>query len=493
MIISRTNHFPIVSIVSRVFSHIYHTIDKPFNSPGEHLTRVSYIEVLASKVPVGENENEVLRYLLNDEVCASICPSKELVDKVLQRFEDDWKSALGIFRWAGMQYGYKHTLEAYDKIVDILGKARKFDSMLSLVGEMCEGNLVTLNTIAKVMRRFAGGGKWEEAIRIFNNLGMYGLEKNTETMNLLLDTLCKERRVGLARDVFLELKRHIAPNAHTFNIFIHGWCKHRRVEEAHWTLEEMKGHGCRPCIISYSTIIQAYCNQFNFRKVYELLDEMEANGHIPNVVTYTILMYSLTKSNEFEEALQVYEKMKSVKCKPDTLFYNALIHVLGRAGQLREASHVFEVEMPMNGIIPNTSTYNTMIAMFCHHSQEQNALWILDEMEKSKFCKPDLKTYNPLLKLCFRTGKTDNDLSMLINDMINKHHLSLDLSTYTLLIHGLCRADKCERAYILLEEMISREITPRYQTCRLLLDEVQQKNMTDVSDRIEDLMKKMKS
>ncbi|OVA20466.1 Pentatricopeptide repeat [Macleaya cordata] len=460
----------------------------------QHLdsTTESYLELLISRVRVRNNEDEVLQSLLQDRSCCSIYLSSYLVERLLQRFEDDWKSALGFFRWAGTRTDYAHTPEAYDKVVDILGKSKQMERMCLLVEEMRERNYVTLKTIAKLMRRLAGAGRYKDAIKMFDDLGTFGLEKDTESMNLLLDTLCKEKRVELAREVFLELKKHISPNAHSFNIFIHGWCKFNRVDEAHWTIQEMKGHGCRPCVISYSTIIQAYCNQSNFRKVYELLDEMQIQGCPPNVVTYTTLMHSLAKSEEFEEALQIYERMKLVGCKPDTLFYNSLIHVLGRAGRLKDAAHVFEVEMPMNNIAPNSSTYNTMISMFCHHSQEQNALNVLKEMEKSTFCKPDLQTYNPLLKLCFRTGKTDSNLSTLLDDMINKHYLGLDLSTSTLLIHGLSRANKCERAYTIFEEMIRQEITPRYQTCRLLLDEVKQKNMYDVADKIEDVMKQMK-
>lgn len=73
----------------------------------------------------------------------------------------------------------------------------------------------------------------------------------------------------------------------------------------------------------------------------------------------------------------------------------------------------------------------------------------------------------------------------------NKHHLSLDVSAYTLLIRGLCRADKADWAYLLFDEMVGQEITPRYQTCRLMLDEVRQKNMYDAAERIEDFMKKL--
>lgn len=453
--------------------------------------RLPDIDVIISKVHVGSSEDEVFQSLKQDHVCNAIQPSHYLVNKLIHRFKDDWKSALGIFRWAGSCPGYEHSSEIYEMMVDILGKMRQMDQMRALLEEMSKGHIVTLNTVAKVMRRFSGAGQWEDAVRTFDELGTFGLEKNTETMNLLLDTLCKEGKVELARSVFLELKSCIPPNAHTFNIFIHGWCKINRVDEAQWTIQEMKGHGCHPCVISYSTIIQSYCRQYNFSKVYELLDEMQAQGCPPNVVTYTTVMSYLAKSGDFEEAIRITEKMKIVGSKPDSRFFNCLIYTLGRASRVQEAVFVYQVEMPENGVAPDTSTFNTMITMFSHHGHHEKAFHVLEEMNKLEHCKPNVQTFHPLLKSCFKTGKTDECLSQLLDDMVNKHHLSLDITTYTLVIHGLCRANKCEWAYLLFKEMIGHDITPRYQTCRLILDEVKQKHMYDAAEKIEAVMKKL--
>ncbi|XP_027347128.1 pentatricopeptide repeat-containing protein At3g04130, mitochondrial [Abrus precatorius] len=466
---------------TRYFSHK--------EQPQEDLTR--YVDFLAAKIGKGISEEQILHSLCNDQACEAIPLSQNLVHVLLRRYKDDWKSALGVFKWAGSRSSFKHLPESYDMMVDILGRMKVMEKLRDFLEEMREGSLVTLNTVAKVMRRFVGAGQWEDAVRLFDDLQTLGLEKNTESMNLLLDALCKEKFVEQAREIFLELKHHIAPNAHTFNIFIHGWCKVGRVEEAHWTIQEMKGYGCRPCVISYSTIIQCYCQEENFSRMYEILDEMQAQGCSPNVVTYTTIMCALAKAEKFEEALEVVERMKSAGCRPDTLFYNSYIYMLGRASRVDKATYVFKVAMPEAGVVPNTSTYNSMISIFCHYAQENKSFEILKEMENSGICKPDVQTYHPLIKACFRTGKIDSLLSNILNDMINKHHLGLDLSTYTLLIHGLCRAGRCEWAFSLFEEMIDQGILPRYRTCRLLLDAVKQKCMYQATEKIEGLMKKL--
>ncbi|KAI5679328.1 hypothetical protein M9H77_10278 [Catharanthus roseus] len=447
------------------------------------------LDTLIAKVCAAGSEDEVCHSLM----CSRIQIDHYLVEGLLHRFKDDCKSSLGVLRWAESHEYYKPFSVFYDQVLDTLGKMKQMEKMRALVEEMNRSQLVSFNTIAKLMRRFAGAGMWEDAVRIFDQLENFGLEKNTDSMNLLLDTLCKERKVEQARTIFLELKSHIPPNANTFNIFIHGWCKVNRVDEAHWTIQEMKGHGCRPCVISYSIIIQSYCQQSNFSRVYELLDEMKDQNCTPNVVTFTTIMCSLTKSERFEESLQILERIKATGCKPDTLFYNALLHTLGRAGQVDKAIHVFKVEMPKIGVPPNTSTYNTMIAMFCHRKQERKALEFLKDMENSPRCKPDVQSYYPLLKSCFRAEDNHSFLSKLLDDMTGKHHLSFDLSTYTLLIHGLCRANETGEAYNLFLEMIGQGITPRYRTCNLLLDELKQKNMHAASERVEDYIKKMKS
>ncbi|KAL9261239.1 Pentatricopeptide repeat-containing protein [Drosera capensis] len=452
----------------------------------------SEMDFLITKCLTGSSVDDILESLMCDEACAQISMSHCLVDRLLRRFKDDWKPALGFFRWAMSCPGFRHTQEAYDVMVDILGKARKFGKMRELIDEMRQSNLVTLKTVAKMLRRYSGAEQWEEAVRTFDKLGDYGLQKNTESMNLLLDTICKEKRVEQAREIFLELKAHVQPDAHTFNIFIHGWCKINRVEEAHWTIQEMKGYGLRPCVISYTTIMKSYCEQSDFTKVHELIDEMEAQGCPPNAVSYTSVICWLTKFEEYDEAVKIAQRSIRTGCQVDTLFYNSYIHALGRAGQIQEAVDVFEVEMPKSSISPTTSTYNTMICMFCRNGYQQKALELLKDMGRSPFCKPDLQSYHPLLKSCFKLGEIDSYLRVLLDSIANEHHLSLDLATYTLLIHGLCQADRCSWAYLLFEDMIAQELTPKYRTCRLLLDEVKLKSMYDAAERVEVYMKQMK-
>ncbi|PAN06890.1 hypothetical protein PAHAL_1G295100 [Panicum hallii] len=416
--------------------------------------------------------------------CSGIRLTSGVADRLLRRFGDDWKSALGFFQWAQSRGdGYAHTPYACNRVVDLLGKMRQIDRMWDLLSELhCRG-LVTVDTVAKSIRRLAAARRWKDAIVLFDQLEDMGLERNTETMNLLLDALCKEKKVELAREVFLVLSPHIAPDAYTFNIFVHGWCSVRRIDEAMWTIEEMENKGFTPTVITYTAVLEAYCKQRKFRRVYELLDSMGSKGCHPNVITYTMIMTSLAKCERFEEALGVSDRMRSSGCEPDTLFYNSLIYLLGQAGHLFEASQVFRVEMPRNSVPRNLATYNTMISILCQYGRDDDALDVLKEME-AQSCKPDLQTYQPLLRLFLRRRGCGDAVDHLLSQLVKKSGLGLDLDTYTLLIHGLCRVGETDWAYRLYDEMVGSEIVPRRKTCELLLSETQRQNMEVYVERI---------
>ncbi|GKC35663.1 pentatricopeptide repeat-containing protein [Tanacetum coccineum] len=384
------------------------------------------VDIIVRKVQSERRTEDVFDIYLSlkhDYVCNTIPISHNLVSNLLDRLKDDWKFALAVFRWAESQPNYQPLSETYDTMLDILGKRYKKDEMQMLLRKMNHDNLVTVNTITKVMRRLCEAGDWHEAVSIFDRLHEFGLEKNTESMNILLDALCKNYRVELARQTFLLLKSHISPYVHTFNIFIHGWCKVKRFDEAQGTLQELKEYGLNPSVICYSTMIEIYCQHSNFGKVYELLDEMESQNCPANVVTFTTIMSYLKRNNKYNEALQIRERMKKSGCKPDTLFYNELIDTLSRLGRVQEACDVFEVEMVNLGVEPQTSTYNSMIKMFCDHGMDQEAIRIIEMMESSNLCRPDTQTYVPLLKLRWERDKflkTCGFLGYSLADMINK-------------------------------------------------------------------------
>ncbi|XP_062214616.1 pentatricopeptide repeat-containing protein At3g22670, mitochondrial-like [Phragmites australis] len=414
--------------------------------------------------------------------CCSVKVSARLVDKILRRFRNDWVAAFGFFMWACDQEGYCHCADSYDMMVDILGKFKQFDLMCGLISQMHEvGGLVSLATMTKVMRRLCGASRWSDAIDMFYKMDRFGVAKDTKAMNVLLDTLCKERSVKRARGAFQALMGTIPPDESSFNTLVHGWCKARMLKEARETMKEMEEHGFSPSVITYTSLIEAYCMEKDFQTVYGVLDEMRTKRCPPNIITYTIVMHALGKAGRTQEALDTFGKVKQEGCAPDASFYNSLIYILGRAGRLQDANFVVE-EMRRTGISPNLTTFNTLISAACDHSQAENALKLLVKMEE-QLCKPDIKTYTPLLKLCCRRQWVKT-LLFLICHMFRKD-ITPDFSTYTLLATWLCRNGRLAQSCLFLEEMVLKGFAPKQETFDLVLGKLEKRNMHSAKRKVQ--------
>ncbi|XP_020200634.1 uncharacterized protein [Aegilops tauschii subsp. strangulata] len=414
--------------------------------------------------------------------CCPVRVSDRMVEKILKRFSSDWVAAFGFFMWAGAQEGYCHSADSYNSMVDILGKFKQFDLMWGLITQMDEiGGLVSLATMTKVMRRLAGASRWTDAIDAFNKMDRFGVVKDTTAMNVLLDTLCKERSVKRARGAFQDLRGSVPPDESSFNTLVHGWCKARMMNEARDTMKEMEEHGFKPSVITYTSLIEAYCMEKDFQTAYAILNEMCSKGCPPNVITYTIVMHALGKDGRTQEALDIFDKVRRDGCAPDASFYNSLIYILGRAGRLEDANSVVD-KMSSTGVPPTVATFNTLISAACDHSQAENALKMLVRMEEQS-CKPDIKTYTPLLKLCCKR-QWIKVLRFLICHMFRKD-ITPDFSTYTLLVTWLCRNGKPAQSCLFLEEMVLKGFTPKKETFDLVTEKLDKANLHSAKKKIQ--------
>lgn len=411
--------------------------------------------------------------------------SETLVLQVLRRFSNGWNQAYAFFTWANSQTGYTHSSQAYNAMVDVLGKCRNFDLMWALVDEMST-ELVTLDTMSKVMRRLAKSGKYIEAVDAFLEMERkYGVRTDTNAMNSLMDALVKENSIEHAHEAFLNMFDTVKPDSRTFNILIHGFCKARRFDDARTMMDLMKVAGFGLDVVTYTSFVEGYCKEGDFRRVDEVLEEMRESGVKPNVVTYTIVMHSLGKARQVAEALGVYEKMKEDGCVPDAKFYSSLIHILSKTGRFKDAVEIFE-DMTSQGVSRDVLVYNTMISSAVHHSRDEMALRLLKRMEEEGSCSPNVETYAPLLKMCCQKKKMKL-LGVLLHHMV-RNDVSIDVATYILLIRGLCMSGKVEVACLFFEEAMRKGMVPRDSTCKMLVEELEKKGMGEAKLKIQSLV-----
>lgn len=67
-------------------------------------------------------------------------------------------------------------------------------------------------------------------------------------------------------------------------------------------------------------------------KACEIFEQMKYHGCRPDVVTYTALINAHNKAGHWHKALQAFEQMQQQNCKPDSFVYQSIIDSLWRTG-----------------------------------------------------------------------------------------------------------------------------------------------------------------
>lgn len=384
--------------------------------------------------------------------------SNDLVDAVLKRVRFSHSSplqALEFFFYTGKRRGFFHSSFSLDTMLYILGRSRMFGHIWDLLLEIRrkDQSIITPRTLMVVLARVAKVCSVRETVESFRRFKKLVPEFNTTCFNALLRTLCQEKSMTDARNVYHSLKHSFRPNLQTFNILLSGW---KSTEEAEGFFKEMRAMGVKPDVVSYNCLIDVYCKGKEMEKAYKVVDEMRNEDMVPDVITYTSIIGGLGLIGQPDKARDVLKDMKEYGCYPDVAAYNAAIRNFCIAKRLRDAYSLMD-EMVNEGLSPNATTYNLFFRIF-YWSNDLQSSWNLYRKMIGTGCLPNTQSCMFLIRLFKRQEKVEMALQ-LWSDMVEKGFGSYILVS-DVLFDLLCDMGKLVEAEKCFLEMIERGQKP---------------------------------
>lgn len=345
--------------------------------------------------------------------------SNDLIDKVLKwvRFSHGNPfQALAFFNYTNKRKGFYHTPFSLDTMLYILGRSRRFDQIWELLVDMRrkDQSLISPRSVQVVLGRIAKVCSVKQTVESFWKFKKLVPEFDTACFNALLRTLCQEKSMRDARNVYHSLKHDFRPDLRTFNILLSGW---KSAEEAEGFFDEMREMGVKPDVVSYNCLIDVYCKGREIDRAYKVIDKMRDEQISPDVISYTSIIGGLGLVGQPDKARDVLKEMKEYGCYPDVAAYNAAIRNFCIANRLGDADGLMD-EMVGKGLSPNATTYNLFFRCF-YWSNDLGRSWGLYQRMKKTGCLPNTQSCMFLTRLFRRQEKVEMALE-LWNDMVEK-------------------------------------------------------------------------
>ncbi|KAJ4727796.1 Pentatricopeptide repeat-containing protein [Melia azedarach] len=411
--------------------------------------------------------------------------SHDLVLDVLERFRHARKPAFRFFCWAGEKAGFAHDSRTCNSMMNILGRTRQFETMVSMLEEMAEKKLLTMETFKIAMNAFAAAKERKKAIAVLELMKKYKYKAGVDTINCLLDNLGRAKLGKEAQVLFEKLKDRFTPNLMTYTVLLNGWCKVKNLMEAGRVWNDMIDKGFKPDIVVHNIMVEGLLKSKKMSDTIKLFELMKAKGPSPNVRSYTIMIGFFCKQRKMKEAVEYLDEMLESGYSPDAAVYTSLITGFGNQ---RRMDMVYELlkEMREKGCPPDGRTYTALIKLMTSQRMADDAVRIYKKMVQSGI-KPTIHTYNMLMKSFFQTRNYEMGCAVW-NEMI-KNGCCPDDNSYTVFIRGLISQGRPGEACKYLEEMMEKGMkVPQLDYKKFAADF----SRAGKSDILEELAQKMK-
>ncbi|KAL1812218.1 hypothetical protein ACET3Z_022283 [Daucus carota] len=378
--------------------------------------------------------------------------SHDLVVDVLDRFKHARKPAFRFFCWAGNQEGYVHDSRTYNVMMRILGKARQFETMVTLLEEMGQKGVLNIETFQIAIQSFGASQERRKAVAMIELMKKYKFKVDVDTINCLLDALGRVKLGEEAQLLFGELEERFTPNLQTYTVLLNGWCKVKNIMEAGRVWNEMNDKGFKPDVVAYNTMLRGFLDDKELPDAMKLFEVMKTEGPTPNVQSYSIMIRYLCKQKLIKRAVGYFEEMASYGCQPDAAVYTCLIT---RFGNMNKMDKVFGLlkQMKERGCPPDAQMYNALIKLMTRRKMQKNALRIYTEMLQNGI-HPTIDTYNILIKSFFQTKKFG--MGFAAWEDMKQRGCCPNYNSYDLLIRELMKQGRSVDACKYLEEMIEK-------------------------------------
>ncbi|XP_074588628.1 uncharacterized protein LOC141844495 [Curcuma longa] len=189
--------------------------------------------------------------------------------------------------------------------------------------------------------------------------------------------------------------------------------------------------------------------------VRSLLDGLLSSPSAAAVRPHVIVLFG--QAGMLSDALRVFEDSHN----PSVRTFNSLLFACIVSKKHSEVPRIFYDFTISYHIKPDLTTYNTVIKAFCESGSSRCFFSVLAEMVRFRV-KPNVTTFGIALAGFYREQLFDDVREVLL--LMKKHKCRANLSIYNVRIQSLCKLKRSSDAKELLREMRKRGMEPNWVT-----------------------------
>ncbi|KAK4772343.1 hypothetical protein SAY86_014118 [Trapa natans] len=323
----------------------------------------------------------------------SATASAELFLQVCNTFPLSWRPVYRFYQFTQTLPDFPHSPVTLNKMLDVIGKARNIDLFWDVLNDMARRCFVNDRTFKIAVKTLAEVRELNKCVNFFHLMNDNGWDYNLETLNRVIETLCRSKLVDEAKFMVTKLKDWIEPDGVTYGRLIKGFCDAGDLIEAARIWNLMVDEGFEPDMGPIESIMETFFKMNRYDEALKLFQMVRVRTvEKLGLSTYRIVIRWLCKREKIAQAYVLFDEMQVRGIKTDDLTISSLVYGLICKGRVREAYSLVEgVEQP------DISVYHGLIKGLLKLKRAGEATQVFREMV-GRGCEPIMHTYIMLLQ-----------------------------------------------------------------------------------------------
>ncbi|KAL6269595.1 hypothetical protein ACE6H2_026506 [Prunus campanulata] len=374
----------------------------------------------------------------------------------------DVLSCLKFFDWVGRQHGFNHTRATFNAIFKILSRAKLMSLMLDFLSTYRKQRYAhCVRFHDTLVMGYAVAGKPDIALQLFGKMRFQGLDLDVFAYHVLLNALVEENCFDAVQVIAKQISMRGFENEITHSIMLKWYCKQNLLDDAEKYLRKVLSDGRAVNGHAVSVLVDALCKNNKFEQAGKLVEEFQGAGVELMESAYGVWIRDLVHAGRLDGALEFLHNKRSLEgYVPDTFRYNTLICRLLREDRLEEVCDLL-MEMKDGQICPDKVTMNAALCFFCKAGMVDIALELYNSKSEFGF-SPSSMAYNYLINTFCGDGSVDEAYRVLKNSMEQGYFPGR--KTFSILADALCREGKLDKMKELVIFALERNFMPSGST-----------------------------
>lgn len=254
--------------------------------------------------------------------------------------------------------GFESLIFVRNSLLHIYAACGDTESAYKVFELMGERDLVAWNS---VINGFALNGKPNEALSLFREMSLKGVEPDGFTVVSLLSACAELGALELGRRVHVYLlKVGLTGNLHVNNSLLDFYAKCGSIREAQQVFSEMSERN----VVSWTSLVVGLAVNGFGEEALELFKEMERQKIAPREITFVGVLYACSHCGMLDEGFNYFRRMKEeYGIMPRIEHYGCMVDLLSRAGLVKQAYEYIQ-SMPLQ---PNAVIWRTLLGACTVH------------------------------------------------------------------------------------------------------------------------------